>query len=303
MSDAPESDGLKTFTARKLDRLENIAADPRVKSAAFEVAFYISQRTNLRTGKAIISDEAIADETGQSRSNVIRARGELRSAGWLTWTRTQFSNVYELLDGPSGTVLDFRTMLRDQRREAREGLRRDVPPMKHPKRGDDVPPAEHLCSADVSSAIHQDLADVPPAASPEVPPVKQREVPPVEHIHLQTNTFILTPSEEQTSEEVVDDGGVERPLPAIPNPALAECRLLDLLGEGDADRGVHVAHLIGDARFKYLLHAYVEGDLWPAAVIAATQNGREIEAERNRIKPALDHNRPSSIGDLDAPGG
>jgi hypothetical protein len=80
----------------------------------------IAQHINQKTGQAMLSDDAIADEAGRgSIRNVFRSRQRLRGAGWLVWRRTRLANVYKLLFDRMDRTLDMITTSREARREKR----------------------------------------------------------------------------------------------------------------------------------------------------------------------------------------
>jgi hypothetical protein len=159
----------KRFTAQKLDLLTCIAFDKRVEPYAFKVAFCIAQHANERTGKAFIADETIVEKIGGTRRRVVRARIQLRAAGWFIWKRTRTANVYEPKYHQVERVLDMMTATADDRKERQKRRRRDVSP------------ASHLNRPDVTPALHQDVT-------------------PALHIHLQENTL---QKEETTKEELI----------------------------------------------------------------------------------------------------
>jgi len=117
-----------TFTGRKLDWLKSVAYDRRLLPYDFEVAFVIAQHINQKTWKAMLSDDAIADETGGgSTRNVLRARKRLRGVGWLNWHRTRTANVYRLLFDGVDRTLDMITASRDARRERHQRYKAMTP--------------------------------------------------------------------------------------------------------------------------------------------------------------------------------
>lgn len=91
------TDGVKAFTARKLDWVRCVSHDPLVPPWAFEIAYCIISHLNAGNGRACVSDETLADESGISERTVRRARKKLQAAEWLRWRRTSTANVYEPL--------------------------------------------------------------------------------------------------------------------------------------------------------------------------------------------------------------
>lgn len=162
------ADQNESFTSRKLNWMAALAADTDIGPAAFEVGFCIVQHCNRNTGLAIMSDEAISDETGQSRANVIRARNLLKETEWLEWRRTRTANIYRPRHEKVNRFLDLIVIRRDARRE-RQARRRRLTR--------DVSPAKHLNGRDVSPASKQDVS-----------PTTQQDVSPAD-----TNTFRGTP--------------------------------------------------------------------------------------------------------------
>jgi hypothetical protein len=113
----------QTFTSRKLDWLRCVCFDRRLKPYDFKVAFIIAQHVNQKSQTAHPSDATIADETGGSVRNVKRARVRLNDAGWISWRRTQTSNVYALVFTKVSGFMDAITASRDARNETRQKRR------------------------------------------------------------------------------------------------------------------------------------------------------------------------------------
>jgi hypothetical protein len=143
----------KSWTSRKLDWMDAVAADPRVPALAFEVGFIIAQAINARTEIAFVSDDTIADRTGCKRRAVHSARNLLRECGWIEWKRTRTANEYRLRFEKINLVLDMQTVKRDQRAERRQ-KRRDL---RATKAGSDVHGEAHLKSPDVHGETHLDV--------------------------------------------------------------------------------------------------------------------------------------------------
>jgi hypothetical protein len=232
---------VRSFTGDKLDWMSGLSGDPRLDSRAFEVGFCIAQHVNRKTGVAILSDDTISDRTGIPRRWVLRARSRLRETGWISWRRTKTANVYWTTADSLDAVADHQVLLKDARADRRAAAKAGclvAPPMAHLK-SEDVPPAAVL--------------DVPPVAIPDVPPVA--------NVHLSVNTVNNTPSRFGLIEE--------EPLLRVTHPQLAEVRLLEALGEGDAQNGLVVADAIGDGRFRFLLREIQNGSLYPSTVRSA----------------------------------
>jgi hypothetical protein len=126
----------QTWASYKFDVLTGMSADPRLDARAFEVGFCILQHVNAKTGKAMLSDDTIADKTGIPKRWVLRARNLLWETRWLRWERTRTANVYQVLSDPLNAVLDHQEILKDERRErqskTRREARRETPRVAHP---------------------------------------------------------------------------------------------------------------------------------------------------------------------------
>ena len=130
-STVPDDPVLKDWTGRKLDWCNGVSIDPNIQPYQFEVAFAIIQHANFKTKVAILSDEAIEDATNISRSQIWRARRDLRKAGWLQWRRTRTANIYEPLFGNVDRCVVlrvFRSECRAERRRRRPPAARDLSP-------------------------------------------------------------------------------------------------------------------------------------------------------------------------------
>jgi hypothetical protein len=160
-------DRKKQFTAAKLNWLDCVSSDRRLKPAAFKVAYAIMQHVNSETLVAWPSDETLVDVTGISRSQVVRHRESLRACGWLMWKRTKDANRYTLILDQVPEGLEYILTKRAERKERREARR-----------------AERTLGA----------PGVPPATQPVVSPATQRDVSPATHEHLRSNTYVLTPN-------------------------------------------------------------------------------------------------------------
>jgi Helix-turn-helix domain len=117
-------DNAKTFTSRKLDWLDCLAHDSMVAPLAFEIGYCIMSHLNAKSGRAWVSDETLADKSGNSERTVRRARTQLRAAGWITWKRTSTANVYTPQFQKVNAMLDSIISKRDERTERREKRRR-----------------------------------------------------------------------------------------------------------------------------------------------------------------------------------
>jgi hypothetical protein len=182
-----EADQRRSFTGEKLDWMTALSADPRVDARAFEVGFCIAQHVNAESRLAIVSDDTISDKTGIPKRCVLRARRNLRDAGWINWRRTRTANIYCCLPDRINAVTDQQIILKEKRTERQTRARKarlEAPPLAHLK-----------------------YREKPPVAHPDGPPVAEQETPPVANIHRSSYTLSVTPSKEvQHSVEVVDRG-------------------------------------------------------------------------------------------------
>jgi hypothetical protein len=158
-------DRKKAFTADKFNWLDCVQNDHSLKPAALSVAYAIMKHVNAETLKAWLSDETLVDITGISRAQVQRHRESLKEAGWLTWKRTGNANHYTPLFDRVKAGLDDILAKRIQRRELRKDRRRVV----------------------------GGTPDASPERQPDASPARQPDASPARHIHLQSNTYDLTP--------------------------------------------------------------------------------------------------------------
>jgi hypothetical protein len=159
-------DRKKTFTADKFNWLDCVLNDRNLKPAAFKIAYAIMQHVNSETLVAWLTDETLVDVTGMSRAEVQRHRKSLKEAGWLRWKRTGDANHYTpLFDRVNAGLNDI--LAKREKRKAMRKIRR---------RG-------------VGGAL-----DASPATQPDASPATQPDASPARHIHLQANTYDLTPS-------------------------------------------------------------------------------------------------------------
>jgi len=171
VSATAESDQRRTFTGDKLDWMTALSADPRLDARAFEVGFCIAQHVNSKSGRAIVSDDTISDKTGIPKRWVLRARKNLKEAGWINWRRTRTANVYWTLGGRINAVTDHQIFLKEARTERQNKTR---------KAHQETPPVAYLGRRETS-----------PAALPETPHVAESETPPAANIHANTTPSIL----------------------------------------------------------------------------------------------------------------
>lgn len=156
----------KSFTSHKLNWLDCVANDRRLKHAAFKVAYAIMQHVNSETLVAWLSDDTLVDVTGISRAQVQRHRESLKEAGWLAWERTGNANHYTPFFDQMPAGLDDILAKRAKRKELRETRRRGV----------------------------GGAPDASPAMQLDASPVRQQDASPARHIHLESNTYDSTPN-------------------------------------------------------------------------------------------------------------
>jgi hypothetical protein len=118
------ADHVKSFTSWKLDLLQCLAADPRIRRMVFEFAFCILQHMNSKTLQAFVSDETVRDKTGICERDAYRARQVLKATGWLDWRRTRTANIYTFSDKNVNTTFDLLELKKEARQDRREKKRR-----------------------------------------------------------------------------------------------------------------------------------------------------------------------------------
>jgi hypothetical protein len=246
----------KEFTSLKFDWLDAVAVDPRVRAAAFKVAYCIMQHVNAQTMVAILSDEVIHDKTDISLPEVKRHRAALRDAGWLSWTRSKTANRYTPLYDKLGAAQDL-LLLKKEARDERRVQRRERGTPTLPDRSPAILPKPE----DSSPAIPENIEDGSPAILPDRSPAILRDRSPATNIHLTSYTLEVTPSKEGLP--------IERFIEAVPESQEAKVRLIELLGEGDAERGLGIAVAIGDHRFDFLRRELMHGELSISTIQAA----------------------------------
>ena len=116
------SENAKSATSEKLDWLDALCLDPRLRTSDFKVAFKLMQFRNAQTGLCNPSYETIADETGLKPETVRVCVKKLSKSGWIAVRRPNYSkpNVYGFLYDHVNPMLDRRIMLRDARAELRK---------------------------------------------------------------------------------------------------------------------------------------------------------------------------------------
>lgn len=125
-----DTDDKRSLGSLKLTWLQTImSAHPEIDHAAYRVAACIAFAINQASRYARISDQAIADKTGVSLTQVKVARNALRDHGWLVWKRTRDANLYKLvlLERNVSDIDDRQTIYRDRRNEARKATQSRFP--------------------------------------------------------------------------------------------------------------------------------------------------------------------------------
>lgn len=94
----------KSFTGKKLDWLDRVAADPKITNLAFRTAYALAQYVNERSGHAFPSYETLGSAIASSRRGAINAVALLKSRGHLRVTvhpgRTH-TNHFEMVNNGS----------------------------------------------------------------------------------------------------------------------------------------------------------------------------------------------------------
>jgi hypothetical protein len=179
----------RSFTGDKLDWMTALMADTSIASDAKVVGFCIAQHINAETGLAILSDDTIADKTGISKREVLRARMDLRSASWINWKRTGSANVYWTLGDPIQAIMMRQQSLkkvRDGKRQARAHGRSDVTALAHLK-ARDVTTLAHLPPSKTTTKPR----DVTATSHHDVTPLAHHDVTRLANIHRRENTLSI----------------------------------------------------------------------------------------------------------------
>src|SRR5882724_4572144 len=157
----------KPFTSHKLNWLDCVAIDRRLKPAAFKVAYAIMQHVNSETLVGWLSDETLVDITGISSAEILRHRKSLKACGWLTWKRTGNANLYTPLfdQMPEGLrlILDKRAKrkeLREARRAARATVTPATPDQSPVMERDQSPVMDHVQSPAINIHLRQNTSDL-----------------------------------------------------------------------------------------------------------------------------------------------
>jgi hypothetical protein len=116
-----EKEKQRSFTSWKLNLLDAMSIDPRLKPFDFRLAFLMLQYMNGKTGKIFPSQETLAGLLNVSLDSVLRSIKHLKDTGWLTATRPnrQKSNHYAFETRNVNAMLDRRLSIEDAMREQR----------------------------------------------------------------------------------------------------------------------------------------------------------------------------------------
>lgn len=111
----------RTSTSWKLDLLDAMSIDPRLKSSDFRVAYRLIQHRNAVTGLCNPSQETIADETGLKPRTIREAIKRLENAKWILVRRPNrsASNHYAFSVSNVNAMLDRITLMREARADER----------------------------------------------------------------------------------------------------------------------------------------------------------------------------------------
>ncbi len=85
----------KSHTSRKLDWLTCVRFDRRVTDYAYRVASVIAAHLNEVSGRAFLSLDSIAFESGcKWPRKAVRAIKLLQATGWVDWKHSKTANIY-----------------------------------------------------------------------------------------------------------------------------------------------------------------------------------------------------------------
>jgi len=111
----------KSATSEKLDWLDALCMDPRLRASDFKVAFKLMQFRNADTGLCYPSYATLGDETCLKPETVRTCIKKLSQCGWIDVRRPNYSkpNVYQFNHDHVNPMLDRRIALRESRAEQR----------------------------------------------------------------------------------------------------------------------------------------------------------------------------------------
>ena len=119
----PRVGDAKSFTSWKLDLLDCIHADPRLKPADKSVAYSIAQHLNAGRRQAFVGAETISDKTCVGVRQVRRAVKRLKETGWLETRKTRTANMYKFSEKNMNMMLDRLVVFKDARNAKRNKSR------------------------------------------------------------------------------------------------------------------------------------------------------------------------------------
>jgi len=117
---APGNKSNQSFTSAKMDWMNCVAYDDRLKHADFKVAFVVMQHVNEKTHECFPSEQTIADKCRLSERHVRRSLKRLCDIGWLKSRRTRDANRYTVLFNNVNRILDDMIIDREKRKEERK---------------------------------------------------------------------------------------------------------------------------------------------------------------------------------------
>jgi hypothetical protein len=117
---AEKTSAKKSFTSEKLDWINSLMMDHRLKPIERLGGIAYAQTVNEQTRISKASDQLIADRLGVSRRTVIRLKQKLCDYEWLACRRPEnrrLPNETKLLSIPKNieSIKDQQTALKDQR--------------------------------------------------------------------------------------------------------------------------------------------------------------------------------------------
>tara|TARA_R110002126_G_C10466129_1_gene500717 strand:- start:872 stop:1468 length:597 start_codon:yes stop_codon:yes gene_type:complete len=109
------AENAKSATSEKLDWLDALCMDPRLRPSDFKVAVKLMQFRNARTGLCNPSYQTLADETCLKSATVRVCVKKLCDSGWIEVKRPNYPkpNFYQFIHVHVNPKLDRRIMLRE----------------------------------------------------------------------------------------------------------------------------------------------------------------------------------------------
>jgi hypothetical protein len=112
-----DAEQLRSFTSWKLDLINCMSIDPRLKPSDVRLAIILLRHLNSLNGQCNPSEATLAQQMKASLRTVENCKSSLESAGWLSWRRTQKSNWYEFHDTHVSVMLDYLLSMQEANRE------------------------------------------------------------------------------------------------------------------------------------------------------------------------------------------